>query len=64
VGFFSYYKHYLPGPNERSTQCAALCRTNVNVQELLVQGALPHDREAIKHAMMLDLLTAAVCTLD
>ncbi|HKK32605.1 MAG TPA: alpha-galactosidase [Desulfomicrobiaceae bacterium] len=46
------------------TQCAALCRTNVNVQELLVQGALTHDREAIKHAMMLDPLTAAVCTLD
>lgn len=46
------------------TQCAALCRTNVNVQELLVQGALTHDREAVKHACMLDPLTAAVCTLD
>jgi len=45
-------------------QCAALCRTNINVQELLVNGALMGDREAIKHACMLDPVTAAVCTLD
>lgn len=46
------------------TQCAALCRTNTNVQELLVNGALSADREAIKHACMLDPVTSAVCTLD
>lgn len=45
-------------------QCAALCRTNINVQELLVHGALTGERDAIKHALMLDPLTAAVCTLD
>jgi len=45
-------------------QCAALCRTNTNVQELLVNGALTGDREAVKHACMLDPVTAAVCTLD
>ena len=45
-------------------QCAALCRNNINVQELLVEGALSGDREAVKHACMLDPLTAAVCTLD
>jgi alpha-galactosidase len=45
-------------------QCAALCRTNVSVQELLVEGALTGNREAVKHACMLDPLTAAVCTLD
>jgi len=45
-------------------QCAALCRTNTSVQELLVNGALAHDREAVKHACMLDPVTAAVCTLD
>lgn len=45
-------------------QCAALCRTNTNVQELLVNGALARDREAVKHACMLDPVTAAVCTLD
>jgi len=45
-------------------QCAALCRTNISVQELLVNGALSGDREAVKHACMLDPVTAAVCTLD
>ncbi len=45
-------------------QCAALCRTNINVQELLVNGALSGDREAVKHACMLDPVTSAVCTLD
>lgn len=45
-------------------QCAALCRTNVNVQELLVNGALSGDRDAIRHACMLDPVTATVCTLD
>jgi alpha-galactosidase len=41
----------------------ALNRTNVNVQELIVEGALAGKREAIYHAAMLDPLTAAVCTL-
>jgi len=45
------------------TQLAALNRTNVNVQELIVEAALTGDAEAVHHAVMLDPLTAAVCTL-
>jgi alpha-galactosidase len=45
------------------TQCAALNRTNVNVQELAVEAALRRDREAAFHACALDPLTAAVVPL-
>jgi len=45
------------------TQLAALNRTNVNVQELIVEAALTGDVEAAYYAVMLDPLTAAVCTL-
>jgi alpha-galactosidase len=45
-------------------QLAALNQTNVNVQSLIVEAALTGDKEAIYHAVMLDPLTAAVCTLD
>ncbi len=45
------------------TQLAALNRTNVNVQELIVEAALTGDVEAVYHACMLDPLTGAVCTL-
>lgn len=45
------------------TQLAALNRTNINVQELIVEAALTGDTEAAHHAVMLDPLTAAVCTL-
>ncbi|HYN88289.1 MAG TPA: alpha-glucosidase/alpha-galactosidase [Ardenticatenaceae bacterium] len=45
------------------SQLAALNRTNVNVQELLVEAALTGRSEAVYHAVMLDPLTAAVCTL-
>ena len=48
---------YLP------TQLAALNRTNINVQELIVDAALNGDRDAVHHAVMLDPLTAAVSTL-
>ncbi|MBI3942403.1 MAG: alpha-glucosidase/alpha-galactosidase [Chloroflexi bacterium] len=44
-------------------QLAALNRTNINVQELIVEAALTGNREAIFHAVALDPLTAAVCTL-
>jgi alpha-galactosidase len=46
------------------TQLAALNRTNINVQELTVEAALHGDRDAVFHAVALDPLTAAVCTLD
>jgi alpha-galactosidase len=45
------------------TQLAALNRTNVNVQELTMEAALTGDTGAVYHAVMLDPLTAAVCTL-
>jgi alpha-galactosidase len=45
------------------TQLAALNRTNINVQELIVEAALRGDTDAVHHAVMLDPLTAAVCTL-
>jgi alpha-galactosidase len=44
-------------------QLAALNRTNINVQELTVEAALTGNGEAVHHAVMLDPLTAAVCTL-
>lgn len=44
-------------------QLAALNRTNINVQELIVEAARTGDTEAVHHAVALDPLTAAVCTL-
>jgi alpha-galactosidase len=44
-------------------QLAALNRTNINVQELIVEAALTGSKETVYHAVMLDPLTAAVCTL-
>jgi alpha-galactosidase len=44
-------------------QLAALNRTNINVQSLIVEAALTGDVDAVYHAVMLDPLTAAVCTL-
>ena len=43
-------------------QVAALCRANMAVFELCAQGVLNQDREAVIHAMMLDPLSAAVCS--
>jgi alpha-galactosidase len=45
-------------------QLAGLNRTNINVQELIIEAALTGNREAVYHAVMLDPLTASVCTLD
>jgi alpha-galactosidase len=44
-------------------QLAALNRTNVNVQELIVEAARTGDREPVYYAAQLDPLTAAACTL-
>jgi alpha-galactosidase len=44
-------------------QCAAACVTNVNVQILAAEAALTGDPEHLVHAMALDPLTGAVCTL-
>jgi alpha-galactosidase len=45
-------------------QCAALNRTNVNVQELAVKAAREGNREAVYQAIALDPLSGAVLTLD
>jgi len=44
-------------------QCAAACLTNINVQDLAAQAALEANTEHIVHAVALDPLTSAVCTL-
>ena len=44
-------------------QCAAACMTNVNVQLLCAEAALSGDPEHLVHALALDPLTSAVCTL-
>jgi alpha-galactosidase len=45
-------------------QLAALMRTNVNVQELVVEAVLQRKREHIYHAAMLDPHTAAVLDIE
>lgn len=45
-------------------QCAALNRTNINVQLLAIQAALTLNRESIYHAAYLDPNTAAELPLD
>ena len=45
-------------------QLAALCQSNINVQELTVEAALTGRREHIYHAVMSDPNTAATLTLD
>lgn len=44
-------------------QCAAACMTNVNVQTLAAEAALSGDVEHVVHAVAMDPLTGAVCTL-
>lgn len=44
-------------------QCAAACMTNVIVQTLCAEAALSGDPEHLVHALALDPLTGAVCTL-
>lgn len=44
-------------------QCAAACMMNVNAQILAAQAALSGDPERAMHAVALDPLTSAVCTL-
>ena len=44
-------------------QCAALCMSNVQVQMLAADAALNSDTEWLVHAVALDPLTSAVCTL-
>jgi len=45
------------------SQCAALNRTQINVHILAAEAALTGDPEHIVHALAMDPLTGAVCTL-
>jgi alpha-galactosidase len=45
-------------------QLAALNRSHLAVHELVVQALLERDRQKAKYALMLDPLTAAVCSLQ
>ena len=45
-------------------ELAALNRTNLNVQEVVVEALKRQDRELVYRAVQLDPLTAAVCSLD
>ena len=45
-------------------QCAALTRTNVNVQELTIEAALTRKKDHIYHAALLDPHTSAELTID
>lgn len=45
-------------------QLAALNRTNINVQELAVMGAITGNKEYIYQAVMMDPLTSAVLDMD
>lgn len=45
-------------------QMAALNRSHMAVHELMVQALIERDRTKAKHALMLDPLTAAACSLD
>jgi alpha-galactosidase len=49
---------------ELPPQLAAINRTNINVQSLIVEAALNREREAAYHAVMVDPLTSALLTLD
>jgi alpha-galactosidase len=43
---------------------AALNRSHMAVHELVVQALLERDRQKAEYALMLDPLTAGVCSLD
>ncbi|HEV2529709.1 MAG TPA: alpha-glucosidase/alpha-galactosidase [Thermomicrobiales bacterium] len=49
---------------ELPPQCAAVNRTNVNVQELAVRAAQTGDRDHVYHAVLLDPLSGALLTID
>ena len=48
---------------ELPPQCAAACQTNVNVQTLGAIAGIEGDTEHVVHAVAMDPLTSAVCTL-
>jgi alpha-galactosidase len=53
-------QHFGPLPE----QLAALNRSHMAVHELVVEALMERDRKKARYALMLDPLTAAVCSLD
>jgi alpha-galactosidase len=49
---------------ELPKQCAALNRTNVNVQDLAVKAAHERSKELVLQAILMDPLTSAILTLE
>lgn len=45
---------------ELPPQCAALCRTNTNVQELVVRAGLRGNKDLARQALLLDPLTSSI----
>ena len=45
-------------------QCAALNRTNINLQDLAVKGIVEKDKTKIFQSILLDPLTSAILTID
>ena len=45
-------------------QMAALDSTHMSVHELMVEAVVQRDLEAARHALLLDPLTAAVCSAE
>ena len=52
----------IPSIGDLPMGCAAICQQSINVQRLAVHAAVAGDRELLQQAMLLDPLTAAVCT--
>jgi len=45
-------------------QCAALIQPNIHVQELAVRGSVEKDKNKLFQSILLDPLTASICTID
>jgi alpha-galactosidase len=45
-------------------QCAALIQPNIYVQELAVRGSVEKDKNKLFQSILLDPLTASICTID
>ena len=52
----------IPSVGDLPMACAAICQQSINVQRLAVHAAVTGDREYLQQALLLDPLTAAVCT--
>ena len=50
--------------DELPPQCAAMIRTNVNVQDLAVRGILAGNKDLIRQAVMMDPNTAATLSIS